>query len=97
MFLDAVGQEAEVTDAHEAIGEDVEQKAANKLLGIQGHRFFSIPVWSISVAQGHFAVVNFKDAVIGQRHAMSVAAEVIKHGLWGAERLFRVDDPVLVA
>jgi hypothetical protein len=96
VFLDAVGQKAEVTDAREAIGEDMEQKAANKLLGIQRHRFFSISVWSIPVAQGHFAVVNFKDTVVGQSHTMGVAAEVIEHSLWRAERLFGVDDPAFL-
>jgi hypothetical protein len=29
-----------------------------------------------------------KDAVIGQRDAVGVAAEIVKHGLWGTERLF---------
>jgi hypothetical protein len=39
VFFGAVGQQAEVTDAHEAIGQDMEQKAADKLLGIERHRF----------------------------------------------------------
>ena len=34
LFLGAVSQEAEVTDAHETIGQDVEQEAADKLLGL---------------------------------------------------------------
>ena len=39
MFFGSVGEKAEVTDAHEAIGQDMEQKAADKLLGIERHRF----------------------------------------------------------
>jgi len=97
MLLGSVGQKTEMTDAHEALREDMEQKTANKLLGIQSHRFFSIPVSSISVAQGHFAVFDFKDTVVGQGHTMGVAAEVIKHGLWGTERLFCIDDPAFLA
>ena len=97
MFFGAVGEKAEVTDAHEALREDMEQETANKLLGIQSHRFFSILVSSISVAQSHFAVFDFKDTVVGQSHTMGVATEVIKHGLWGTERLFCIDDPAFLA
>jgi len=39
MFFGAVGQKAEVTDTHEAIGQDVEQGAADEVFGIEGHRF----------------------------------------------------------
>ena len=39
MLLGSIGQKAEVTDTHEAIGEHVEEKAAYKFLGIEGHRF----------------------------------------------------------
>ena len=39
MFFGAVGQKAEVTDTHDAIGQDVEQEAADEFFGIEGHRF----------------------------------------------------------
>jgi hypothetical protein len=53
-----------------------------------------IPIFSISVAQGDFSVFDFEDAVIGERYAVSVAAEVIEDSLRRAEGLFRVDGPV---
>ena len=59
LFFGAVSQKPEVTDAHEAIGPDMEQEAAGKLLGIQSHRLFLIGVFSISVAHGHFSVLDF--------------------------------------
>ena len=37
VFFGAVGQKAEVTDTHEAIGEDVEEEAADEFFGIEGH------------------------------------------------------------
>jgi hypothetical protein len=43
LLLGSVGEEAEVTDAHETVGQDMKQKAADKLLGIQSHRFFFDP------------------------------------------------------
>ncbi len=36
MFLGAVGEKAEVANTHEAIGQDMEQEAADKLLGVEG-------------------------------------------------------------
>ena len=44
MFLGAVGEKAEVTDAHEAIGEHVEEKTADEFVGIEGHRFQPVSV-----------------------------------------------------
>jgi len=65
LLLGSVSQKAEVTDAHEAIGQDVKQKAADKLLGIKRHDLFSIPVFSISIAQDDFSVFDLEDTVIG--------------------------------
>ena len=50
MFFGPVGQKVEVTDALEVIGQDVKQEAADKFLGIQRHRLFSVPVFSIPVS-----------------------------------------------
>ena len=63
----------------------------------RGIVFFLIPIFSISITQGDLAVLDVEDAVIGERHAVGVAAEVIEHGLRRTERLFRVDHPVLLA
>ena len=95
LFFRAVGEKAEVTDAHEAIGQNVEEEAADEFLGMKGHGLFSIAISSISITQGDLAVLDVEDAVIGKSHAVGVAAEVIKHGLWRTERLFRVNHPVL--
>ena len=50
-LLDSIGKKAEVTDAHEAIGEHMEEEAANELLGIEGHCLFSVSIFSIPVAK----------------------------------------------
>ena len=68
VFLGAVGEKAEVADAHEAIGQYVEQEAADKLLGIEGHRFQPVFVFSISVAKSDLAVFDGEDPVSGQCH-----------------------------
>ena len=97
MFLGAVGQEAKMADTHEAIGQDMEEKAAGEFFGIESHRFQPVFVSSVSVAKSDLAVFEGEDTVIGQSHAVGVAAEVVKHGLGRPERLFRIDDPALLA
>jgi hypothetical protein len=56
-----------VTDAHEAIWQDVKQEAADEFVSHQGDSLFSISIFAISVTQGDFSVLDFNDAVIGQR------------------------------
>jgi hypothetical protein len=58
---------AEVTDAHEAIRQYVKQEAADEFVGHLGDSLFSISIFAISVTQGDFSVLDFNDAVIGQR------------------------------
>ena len=64
MLLGSVGEKAEVTDAHEAVGQHMEEEAADKLLGVKGQRLFSIPVFSVPVGEGNFSVLDFEDTVI---------------------------------
>jgi len=97
LLLGAIGEKAEVTDTHEAIGQDVEEEAADEFVGIERDGLFSIPIFSISIAQDDLAVLDVEDAVVGERDAVGVAAEVVEDGLWGAERFFCVDDPALLA
>ena len=84
-----------MTHAHEAIRQDVKQEAADEFVGIESHYFFSIPVSSIPVVKTDLAVLDVENAVVGERDAVGVAAEVIEHGLWRTERLFGVNHPVL--
>ena len=77
-------------------GKHVEQEAADELLGLQSHDLFAIAVFAISIAQGDFAVLDLEDTIVGERHAVGVAAEVVENGLWRAERLFGIDHPILL-
>ena len=96
LFLGSVSQEAEVTDAHEAVGQEVEQEAADKFVGLKIRRLFPIAVFAISIAQNDLAVIDSEDTIIGERHAVGVAAEIVENGLGRTERLFRIDDPIFV-
>jgi hypothetical protein len=81
LFFGAIGQETEVTDAHETIRQDVEQKALDKLVGVENRCLFPIAVLAIAIAQSDLAMIDREDPIIGKRHAVSVAAEIVENGL----------------
>jgi hypothetical protein len=82
-----------VTDPHEAFGDHVEQEAADELVDIKGHDFFSVLIFSVPVTEGDFSVVGRENPIIGERHAVGVAAEVVEDMDRRSERFFGIDDP----
>ena len=70
-----------MTDAHEALRQDVKQEAADEFVGLKRQSLFSIPIFAISVTQGDLAVLDFDDTVIGESDAVGVAAEVVENFL----------------
>jgi len=95
VLFGSVGEKAEVADTHEAVGEHVEEKTADEFVGVKRQSLFSIPVFAISITQGDQAVLHVEDTVVGKSDAVGVAAEIIKDRVWGAERLLRINHPVL--
>src|SRR5262249_6267883 len=83
--------------AHEALGQYVEHEAAGEFMGLKRDRLFFTPLFAISITQGDLTVLDRKDAVVGQRHAVGIEAEGLKDGLWRTERLCGVDHTVLFA
>jgi hypothetical protein len=47
-----VGQEAEVTNAHEAIWQDVKQEAADELVSMKRHGASAVAMLAVSVSEG---------------------------------------------
>ena len=82
---------------HETLGDNVEQEAANELLGAERHQFTPILVFSIAVSEGDFTAVDRADAIIGKRHAVGVAAEIIEDMGGRAKRFFGIDPTVFFA
>jgi len=91
----SVGQKAEVADAHEARGKHVEQEAAQKLLDRQGHQTLLVAVGGVSPAKGDLVAFEGDQAVIGDRHAVGVAAEITENVFGATEGWLAVDHPVL--
>ena len=82
-----------MTHAHEAFGDHVEQEAADEFVGIEGHGLFSVLIFSVPVTEGDFSVVGRENPIIGECHAVGIAAEVVEDMDGRSERVFGMDDP----
>jgi hypothetical protein len=89
----AVGEEPVVADAHEALRQDVEQEASNKLLKRkrEGSRSAATVVL---VAKGDGVVSDMEDPVVGDRDAVGVAGQVGQDVLGAVEGRLGVDHPL---
>src|SRR5260370_15349678 len=89
----AIAEEAVVADAVEAVGQYVEQKAANEVIGRQGHGFLLVVIAIVLVAELHLTLFDIQQAVVGDGDAMSVASHVVEYLLGSGKWWFGIDDP----
>ena len=75
----AVGEQSEVADAHKALWQHVEEEAAQELGGIESHDALLAAMGIILPAKADALSVEGQQAVIGNGHAMGVAAQVAEH------------------
>ena len=95
---DWAGKEAVVTDAMEALWQDMHQEAAGELVRIEGHHSISLVTFDAIVLplEGDALVIERDQAAIGDGDAMGVAREVAQDFLGAPEWAFAVDDPLCV-
>jgi hypothetical protein len=55
----------------------MQEKAAHELVGRQRHEFAFVVVLIIPPAEGDRSVVEGHQAMIGDRHAMRIAAQIV--------------------
>jgi len=89
-----MGHKAEVANADEAGGKHVEEEAAQELLHPQSHQALLVTVPGVSPAEGDLVVLEGGQTVIGDGHAVGVAAEITENLLGTAEGRLAVDHPV---
>lgn len=75
----AVGEEAIVPDAVEAVGQRVQEEAADELVGVQRHDLRPAAVAVILPAERDAVVVHADQPGIGDGDAMGVGAEIGQH------------------
>ena len=91
----AVGQKAEVTDAHESFGEQVQQEAAQELVDRQGQQLLLVVVSGIAPAKSDLAIGKGDQAMVGDSHAVGVATQILQHIFGATEGTLQVHHPVL--
>ena len=88
-----VGKKSVVSNTLESIRQYMNEKPPDELSGREGHCLVMLSVAVIFPAETHTTIFDIKQAVVGDGHTVSVAAQVIKNLLRSGERFFRVDDP----
>ena len=93
----ALGKEAVVTDAGEAVGQDMKEKASDELVRGKPHEAASAAAAIVLEGERHVFVVECDEPRIGNRGAMRVAGEIGQDALRSAEGRLGVDDERAVA
>ncbi len=90
-----MGEKTEVTDAHEAGRQQVEQKPAQELLYGECHEALLVAVRGVSPTECDLVIGQGNEAVVGDGHSMGIAAEVMENVLRATEGPFAIDAPIL--
>src|SRR5579863_8796808 len=90
----AIGEEAIVADAMEAVRQGVQEKAPHELTSIKRHHlgFAILPI--VLPGKAHLTVGERDQPAVGDGDAMRIAAEISQHPFGPAEWRLGVDDPV---
>ena len=81
-------------DAHETRREKMQQKALEEGVCLQRHHMRPIPLATAAIGEADVAVTDLDQAVVGNRDAVRVAAEILQDRLGSSPRRFGVDDPL---
>lgn len=86
-----------MADFAKAAGQDVHKETADKLHGVQGHRFRLILMGVIPPEKSDLAVLQGQNAVIGDGNAMGITSQISNYFFSGAKRRLAVYDPLFAA
>lgn len=90
----AVRHEAKGADAVETVWKNVEEKPANELIDLQPHHLGCAAVAIVLPGEGDMGLVEGNEAGVGDRHSVSIAAEIGENLRGTAEWFFGVHDPI---
>ena len=92
-----IGEKAVVTNADEAIGQDMLQETTQKLGRIEFHHPVTVAANIVLVAEAHRVRVQGRDPAVGDGDAMGIAGEIFQHLLGSAEGSLGIHHPLLGA
>lgn len=90
----AIAEKAVVADAMKALGQDVQQEAANELVDRDGHDLLPIAVPVVLPAETNGVVLDVDEAVVGDGDAVRIAPDIVEHLGRSGEGRFGKDDPL---
>src|SRR5271167_36349 len=95
----AAGEQAVVANAMEALGQNVDQKPADKLADVEGHR--RVPAWAFDPVvfdlERDAVLVDRDQTAVRDGDAVGISRQIGEHGLRARERTLGVDEPALLA
>src|SRR5215470_12901912 len=94
-----IGEEAVVTDAVKSVGQDVDQEAADELVGVERHQLVVGVAFGpvILPFEGHALAVEGDEPAIGNSTPVRVAGKVGEDSIRSAKRSLGIDHPFALA
>jgi hypothetical protein len=90
----AIGQEPELADTLEAAWQDVQEETADELVSRESHGPLLITTDIVFPAKSNVAVLKCEQAVVGDGHPVSVAAQISQDLFWSTEGRLGIDPPL---
>jgi len=91
----SVGEESEVADANQTLGQNVDQESAQEFIGGNGHDLLLAAMCIVLPSKRHSIILEGDESMAGDRNAMGIAREIMQNVFGTAEGWLGVDDPVL--
>jgi len=92
-----ISEEAVIADAVESARENVQEEAADELVGRESHGFLLIVVAIVSPGEFYLTIFDIDDPMIGDGDPVGVATNVVHHLLWSGEGRLGVHGPIDVS
>ena len=89
-------KKSEIANAYKALWKQMKQKAAQEFLCGQWHLFLHVSMRPVSPGECNFSILERNQAMVGNGHSVSVAAEIFENLLRPAEWPFAVNHPLVV-
>ena len=92
----SVGEQPVVTNAVQALGQNMEEKAADEFGAGERHGFGPITALAaiVFVAESDSALIMSEQSTIGDGDPMGIARQIAQYGIGAGEGTLGVDDPV---
>jgi hypothetical protein len=89
-----MGEEAKVADAYECRWKHMQQESAQEFIHAQRQQAFLVLMGGVAPAERDLAIGERDEAVVGDRHAMSILAKITERVLRPSKGAFGVNHPL---